>query len=163
DRSRLSAADQSRQICISISGRQRRTPHRHPGRRRPRRRYSHPHGAGYDGRRNRTFRPGTRGIGPPTASPGPCPLSARPTRAHPPVSRVIYMSSIAPVATLAFAERIEAAGARYLDAPVSGGEVGAKAGTLTVMVGGNARDFERARPIFDIVGKTVTHVGPVGC
>lgn len=80
-----------------------------------------------------------------------------------PGALLIDMSSIAPVATRAFAERIKGAGAHYLDAPVSGGEVGAKAGTLTVMAGGDASDFERARPIFDILGNTITHVGPVGC
>jgi 2-hydroxy-3-oxopropionate reductase len=78
-------------------------------------------------------------------------------------SLVIDMSSIAPVATRNFAERVGLTGAHYLDAPVSGGEVGAKAGTLTIMVGGDPADFERAKPIFDLLGKNITHVGPVGC
>lgn len=78
-------------------------------------------------------------------------------------SLLIDMSSIAPVATRDFAERVRKLGARYLDAPVSGGEVGAKGGTLTIMVGGDAEDFERAMPIFEVMGKNITHVGPVGC
>jgi 2-hydroxy-3-oxopropionate reductase len=78
-------------------------------------------------------------------------------------SLLIDMSSIAPVATRDFAARVHKLGAHYLDAPVSGGEVGAKGGTLTIMVGGEAADFERARPIFEVLGKTITHVGPVGC
>ncbi len=49
-----------------------------------------------------------------------------------------------------------------LDAPVSGGDVGAIEGTLSIMVGGSEDDFERAKPLFDVMGKTVTHVGPVG-
>ncbi|AJE47816.1 2-hydroxy-3-oxopropionate reductase [Celeribacter indicus] len=75
---------------------------------------------------------------------------------------VIDMSSISPVATKAFAERIRAGGGGYVDAPVSGGEVGAKAGTLTIMAGGSEADFARARPLFEIMGKTITHVGEVG-
>jgi len=75
---------------------------------------------------------------------------------------VIDMSSISPVATKAFAQRIEALGCGYLDAPVSGGEVGAKNAALTIMVGGRSEVFERARPLFEAMGKTITHVGPSG-
>lgn len=75
---------------------------------------------------------------------------------------VIDMSSISPVATKDFAERICKAGGAYVDAPVSGGEVGAKAGALTIMVGGNEDDVARAMPLFEIMGKRITHVGGVG-
>ena len=75
---------------------------------------------------------------------------------------VIDMSSISPVATREFAKRIEAQGAHYLDAPVSGGEIGAKEGTLSIMVGGRAEDFERALPLLQLMGKNITHVGDVG-
>jgi 2-hydroxy-3-oxopropionate reductase len=75
---------------------------------------------------------------------------------------VIDMSSIDPIATLGFAERIRAVGADYVDAPVSGGEVGAKSATLTIMCGGNTDAFERARPLFELMGKNITHVGDVG-
>lgn len=72
---------------------------------------------------------------------------------------VIDMSSISPIATAGFAARIRGAGAGYLDAPVSGGEVGAKAASLTIMVGGPAAEFERARPIFERLGKNITLIG----
>ncbi|TIW64235.1 MAG: NAD(P)-dependent oxidoreductase, partial [Mesorhizobium sp.] len=62
---------------------------------------------------------------------------------------VIDMSSISPIATAEFAARIREAGAGYLDAPVSGGEVGAKAASLTIMVGGEEQAFERAKPVFE--------------
>ncbi|QQM29815.1 2-hydroxy-3-oxopropionate reductase [Martelella lutilitoris] len=75
---------------------------------------------------------------------------------------VIDMSSISPVETKTFAERVAAKGCGYLDAPVSGGEVGAKNAALTIMVGGSEADFERGRPLFEAMGKTITHVGPVG-
>jgi 2-hydroxy-3-oxopropionate reductase len=75
---------------------------------------------------------------------------------------VIDMSSIDPIATRRFAERIGRCGADYLDAPVSGGEVGAKSATLTIMCGGAAAAFERARPLFEKMGKNITHVGDVG-
>ncbi|AJY44866.1 2-hydroxy-3-oxopropionate reductase [Martelella endophytica] len=75
---------------------------------------------------------------------------------------VIDMSSISPVETKTFAERIAAKGCGYLDAPVSGGEVGAKNAALTIMVGGSDADVERGRPLFEAMGKTITHVGPVG-
>ncbi len=72
---------------------------------------------------------------------------------------VIDMSSISPVATRGFAERIEKLGCGYLDAPVSGGEAGAKAASLTIMVGGAEASFQRALPLFEAMGKTITHVG----
>ncbi|MFT3813998.1 MAG: 2-hydroxy-3-oxopropionate reductase [Acidovorax sp.] len=75
---------------------------------------------------------------------------------------VVDMSSISPVATKEFAKRIEAAGAQYLDAPVSGGEVGAKNGTLSIMVGGPDAAFERVKPLFELMGKNITLVGGNG-
>ena len=75
---------------------------------------------------------------------------------------VIDMSSVSPLATQDFATRIEALGADYVDAPVSGGEVGAKAATLTIMAGGRPEAFERARPLFEAMGKNITHVGDSG-
>lgn len=75
---------------------------------------------------------------------------------------VIDMSSISPTATKVFAEKIKATGAAYLDAPVSGGEVGAKAATLSIMVGGFPKAFERALPLFQAMGKNITHVGGSG-
>ncbi len=73
---------------------------------------------------------------------------------------VIDMSSISPIATKEFARKINELGCDYLDAPVSGGEVGAKAASLTIMVGGEAKAFERAKPVFDKMGKNVNLVGP---
>ncbi|HLX02508.1 MAG TPA: 2-hydroxy-3-oxopropionate reductase [Trinickia sp.] len=75
---------------------------------------------------------------------------------------VIDMSSISPIDTRVFAERINALGCDYLDAPVSGGEVGAKAATLTIMVGGPQAAFERAKPLFELMGKNITLVGGNG-
>jgi 2-hydroxy-3-oxopropionate reductase len=75
---------------------------------------------------------------------------------------VIDMSSISPVATKAFAKRIEALGCDYVDAPVSGGEVGARAATLTIMAGGSDEAFERARLLFEKMGKNITLIGGVG-
>jgi 2-hydroxy-3-oxopropionate reductase len=72
---------------------------------------------------------------------------------------VIDMSSISPVATKDYAARINALGCDYLDAPVSGGEVGAKAASLTIMVGGPDGAFARAKPLFDLMGKNITHIG----
>ena len=72
---------------------------------------------------------------------------------------VIDMSSISPIETKDFAKRINDLGCEYLDAPVSGGEVGAKAASLTIMVGGSEAAFERAKPLFDLMGKNVTLVG----
>ncbi|MCK6376579.1 MAG: 2-hydroxy-3-oxopropionate reductase [Zoogloea sp.] len=75
---------------------------------------------------------------------------------------VVDMSSIAPVATKDFARRINALGCEYLDAPVSGGEVGAKAASLTIMVGGSEAAFNRVRPILALMGKNITLVGGNG-
>jgi 2-hydroxy-3-oxopropionate reductase len=75
---------------------------------------------------------------------------------------VVDMSSISPLATKEFARKIEALGADYLDAPVSGGEVGAKAASLTIMVGGPERAFNTMKPVFDKMGKNVTLVGGNG-
>src|ERR1700712_270498 len=75
-------------------------------------------------------------------------------------SLVIDMSSISPIETKDYAKRINAKGCDYLDAPVSGGEVGAKAASLTIMVGGPDAAFARAKPLFDLMGKNITHVGP---
>jgi 2-hydroxy-3-oxopropionate reductase len=75
---------------------------------------------------------------------------------------VIDMSSIAPLATKDFAGRINALGCDYLDAPVSGGEVGAKNAALTIMVGGPQAAFERAQPVFELMGKNITLVGGNG-
>ena len=75
---------------------------------------------------------------------------------------VVDMSSISPIATKDFAQRIAALGCDYLDAPVSGGEVGAKNATLSIMVGGTEAAFERVRPLFALMGKNITHVGAVG-
>jgi len=72
---------------------------------------------------------------------------------------VIDMSSISPIATKEFAKKINAAGCDYVDAPVSGGEVGAKQASLTIMVGGPDAAFARAKPLFDLMGKNITHVG----
>jgi len=75
---------------------------------------------------------------------------------------VVDMSSISPLATKDFAKRINALGCEYLDAPVSGGEVGAKAATLTIMVGGSEATFAKVKPLFDLMGKNVTLVGGNG-
>jgi 2-hydroxy-3-oxopropionate reductase len=75
---------------------------------------------------------------------------------------VVDMSSIAPLATKEFARRINELGCDYLDAPVSGGEVGAKAATLTIMVGGPESAFERVKPLFELMGKNITLVGGNG-
>jgi 2-hydroxy-3-oxopropionate reductase len=75
---------------------------------------------------------------------------------------VIDMSSISPIATREYAARTEALGCDYLDAPVSGGDIGAKAATLTIMVGGRAVAFERARPLFEKMGRNVTLIGDAG-
>jgi 2-hydroxy-3-oxopropionate reductase len=77
-------------------------------------------------------------------------------------SLVIDMSTISPVVTEELSEAIKEKGASMLDAPVSGGDVGAIEGTLSIMVGGEEADFERAKPLFEAMGKTVTHVGATG-
>jgi 2-hydroxy-3-oxopropionate reductase len=75
---------------------------------------------------------------------------------------VVDMSSISPIETRRFAERVRALGADYLDAPVSGGDVGARNATLTIMVGGTEAAFARVKPLFELLGKNVTLVGPSG-
>lgn len=75
---------------------------------------------------------------------------------------VVDMSSISPVATKEFAKKITDLGAEYLDAPVSGGEVGAKAASLTIMVGGKDEVFETVKPLFELMGKNITLVGGYG-
>ena len=75
---------------------------------------------------------------------------------------VVDMSSISPIATQDFARRIAELGCDYLDAPVSGGEVGAKGATLTIMVGGSEAAFERVKPLFELMGKNITLIGPAG-
>ena len=75
---------------------------------------------------------------------------------------VIDMSSIAPLATKAFAEKIKEMGCGWVDAPVSGGEVGAKNAALTIMCGGEEGDFERAKPLFEKMGKNITLIGGPG-
>ncbi len=75
---------------------------------------------------------------------------------------VVDMSSISPLATKDFAKRINELGCQYLDAPVSGGEVGAKAASLTIMVGGSEDTFAKVKPLFDLMGKNVTLVGANG-
>jgi 2-hydroxy-3-oxopropionate reductase len=75
---------------------------------------------------------------------------------------VVDMSSISPVATKEFARQINELGCDYLDAPVSGGEVGAKNATLSIMVGGDAAVFERVRPLLELMGKNINLVGANG-
>ncbi len=75
---------------------------------------------------------------------------------------VVDMSSIDPIATKVFAKKINALGCDYLDAPVSGGEVGAKAASLTIMVGGEQATFDRVKPLFELMGKNITLIGGNG-
>ena len=75
---------------------------------------------------------------------------------------VVDMSSISPVSTKEFAQRITALDCEYLDAPVSGGEVGAKAASLTIMVGGQQAAFDQVKPLFELMGKNITLVGGYG-
>jgi 2-hydroxy-3-oxopropionate reductase len=75
---------------------------------------------------------------------------------------LIDMSTISPVVTEELAEALKEKGASMLDAPVSGGDVGAIEGTLSIMVGGEEADFQRAKPLFEAMGETITHVGPTG-
>ena len=77
-------------------------------------------------------------------------------------SLVVDMSTIAPSATRDFAARLAERGVAMLDAPVSGGSEGARKGTLSIFVGGAAADLERARPVLETLGTTITHVGPIG-
>jgi 2-hydroxy-3-oxopropionate reductase len=75
---------------------------------------------------------------------------------------VVDMSSISPIETKEFAKRINALGCEYLDAPVSGGEVGAKAASLTIMAGGSDTAFAKVKPLFELMGKNITLVGGNG-
>ena len=75
---------------------------------------------------------------------------------------VVDMSSISPIDTKVFAKKINDLGCDYLDAPVSGGEVGAKAASLTIMVGGPQKAFDRVKPLFELMGKNITLVGGNG-
>jgi 2-hydroxy-3-oxopropionate reductase len=75
---------------------------------------------------------------------------------------VVDMSSISPIETKEFAKRINALGCEYIDAPVSGGEVGAKAGSLTIMAGGTEAAFAKVKPLFELMGKNITLVGGNG-
>ncbi len=75
---------------------------------------------------------------------------------------VVDMSSISPIETKVFAKKINALGCDYIDAPVSGGEVGAKNATLSIMVGGSEAAFERVKPLFELMGKNITLVGGNG-
>jgi 2-hydroxy-3-oxopropionate reductase len=75
---------------------------------------------------------------------------------------LVDMSTISPVVTRELARKAQERGASMLDAPVSGGDVGAQEGALSIMVGGGEEDFERARPLFEVMGQTITHVGSSG-
>jgi 2-hydroxy-3-oxopropionate reductase len=77
-------------------------------------------------------------------------------------SLVVDMSTISPVVTREIAAGCAARGIGWVDAPVSGGDVGAREATLSIMAGGSEEDFARARPLFEALGKTIVHVGPVG-
>jgi 2-hydroxy-3-oxopropionate reductase len=82
--------------------------------------------------------------------------------AAPAGSLIIDMSTVSPALARELAAEAGAAGVAFLDAPVSGGDVGARDGTLSIMVGGEAADVERARPVFEVLGSRVTHVGAAG-
>jgi 2-hydroxy-3-oxopropionate reductase len=75
---------------------------------------------------------------------------------------VVDMSTISPVVTREIAVEAAAKGVAWVDAPVSGGDVGAQNATLSIMAGGSEEDFARAKPLFEALGKTIVHVGPVG-
>lgn len=79
-----------------------------------------------------------------------------------PGSVLVDMSTISPVATRAMAARLRELGVELLDAPVSGGQRGAEEGTLSIMVGGEPETFQRVRPLFEVLGRNIVHVGPVG-
>ncbi len=79
-----------------------------------------------------------------------------------PGKTVVDMSSISPIATKVFAQKINALGCDYLDAPVSGGQLGAKNATLSIMVGGPEATFEKIKPLFELMGKNITLVGANG-
>lgn len=75
---------------------------------------------------------------------------------------IVDMSTISPVATKDFAAKIIAAGGDYLDAPVSGGDVGAQTGSLSIMVGGSETAYQQVLPLFQLMGQNITHIGDVG-
>ena len=75
---------------------------------------------------------------------------------------VVDMSTISPIATRRIADALKERGIKMLDAPVSGGSEGAQNGTLTIMVGGESADLETVMPVLEAMGKTITHVGPIG-
>jgi 2-hydroxy-3-oxopropionate reductase len=77
-------------------------------------------------------------------------------------SLIVDMSTISPVVTRELAAAASEQGVGYVDAPVSGGDVGAREATLSIMAGGSDEDFARAKPLFEALGKTIVHVGPVG-
>jgi 3-hydroxyisobutyrate dehydrogenase len=77
-------------------------------------------------------------------------------------SIVVDMSTISPKATRKMAKNLESRGVKMIDAPVSGGSEGAENGTLAIMIGGDQEDVEKARPVLETMGKTITHVGPIG-
>ncbi|UCF83133.1 MAG: 2-hydroxy-3-oxopropionate reductase [Desulfobacteraceae bacterium] len=77
-------------------------------------------------------------------------------------SVVVDMSSISPIATKEFAQKLESLGVEMLDAPVSGGQLGAQNATLSIMVGGKAGTFEKIKPFFKLMGQSIVHVGPSG-
>jgi 3-hydroxyisobutyrate dehydrogenase-like beta-hydroxyacid dehydrogenase len=79
-----------------------------------------------------------------------------------PGSLLIDFSTISPASTRRLAERLAQAGVAWLDAPVTGGTEGARAGTLSVLVGGEAADLQRARPLLDVIGSRITHLGSLG-
>jgi len=87
-------------------------------------------------------------------------LAAAPLR---PGALVIDTSTIGPATSRRLAQQLQEQGVAYLDAPVTGGTEGAKAGTLSVLVGGGAADLERARPLLEVIGRSISHFGPVGC
>lgn len=89
-------------------------------------------------------------------------LLRQPEPAMRPGSLLVDMSTVSPALSREVAERAADVGVRALDAPVSGGDVGAREGTLSIMVGGDAADLERARPLLEILGGSVVHVGPAG-
>lgn len=75
---------------------------------------------------------------------------------------IIDMGTTKVIATRTFAREVETAGGEYIDAPVSGGTIGAEGGALTIMAGGTEQALERAQPVFDVLGQSTTHVGPIG-
>ena len=77
-------------------------------------------------------------------------------------SIIVDMSSISPIATKKFAQRLESLGVEMLDAPVSGGQLGAQNATLSIMVGGKKEIFEKTKPFFELMGQNIVHVGPNG-